>query len=94
MNQISDLKVLSIPRHSLIIVYSLFFISGTMFTSYCSLLVLMAVLVSLAASIPLPQLSESEFRGFPDDMEEAENNKVEIYSGYSNVSCTNTNKII
>ena len=44
-----------------------------------------SVVAVSALPLPYPQLSESEFRSFPDDMEEAKHNKVVISSGYSNV---------
>ena len=49
------------------------------------LAVVAASSVVSALPLPHPQLSESEFRSFPDDMEEAKHNKVVISSGYSNV---------
>ena len=56
------------------------------------LVILAAIVVASASALPVPhpQLSESEFRGFPDDMEDVKDNKVAIYSGYSNVSRTLT----
>ena len=49
---------------------------------------ILAAIVASASALPVPhpQLSESEFRSFPDDMEDVKDNKVAIYSGYSNVS--------
>ena len=47
---------------------------------------LLAILLGLARSNPLPQsLTEDQFRGFDDDDDEPEMNKVKIVSGYSNV---------
>ena len=53
------------------------------------LAVVAASSVVSALPLPHPQLSESEFRSFPDDMEEAKHNKVVISSGYSNVGGMN-----
>ena len=52
-----------------------------------AILAVVAAASSFVSALPLPhpQLSESEFRSFPDDMEEANHNKVVISSGYSNV---------
>ena len=51
-------------------------------------MILAAIVVASASALPVPhpQLSESEFRSFPDDMEDAGDNKVAIYGGYSRVS--------
>ena len=54
------------------------------------ILAIAASTAAVVSALPVPQLSESEFRGFPDDMENVKDNKVAIYSGYSNVSSTCT----
>ena len=64
------------------------FISSKMLGSRRQPLVILAAILAVSSALPLPhpQLSESEFRSFPDDMEDAQDNKVAIFSGYSNVS--------
>ena len=59
-----------------------------MFVRRRPLVILAAIVVASASALPVPhpQLSESEFRSFPDDMEDAGDNKVAIYGGYSRVS--------
>lgn len=52
------------------------------------ILIIVASWVAVCSALPLPhpQLSESEFRSFPDDMEDAGDNKVAIYGGYSRIA--------